>query len=313
MTLTHSIISALYSKITEKFGFSAIWVNALIQTAHKKNIRLSELVSSDDNVLLRTLQIPQKDLNRFKVLMATADRAKGILSLLAQTGIHTVLIDEPCYPSRLRIKLGDYAPPILFYHGKLSLTEERAIAVCGPRLTTDFDISLSHRLGELCAKGNIVGVSGGARGVDSEFQSTCLHHGGSMVIFLPCGISNKYRTGQYPEAMNAGQVVYISHIAPYSPFETPAALERNHFIYSCCDFSLVTGARFRTGGSWAGASDNLRRRASPLFVGKVDLPGNRALIEMGGIALSHGDVAYTDNIFELFSSLSLVPPPLPVL
>lgn len=69
------------------------------------------------------------------------------------------------------------------------------------------------------------------------------------------------------------------------------------------DYVVVVSSDVDKGGTWTGATENLKNGWTPLFVrdGK-DIPaGNKKLLEMEGVAaVSISDVEETENIFMWF-------------
>ena len=61
---------------------------------------------------------------------------------------------------------------------------------------------------------------------------------------------------------------------------------RNKIIYALSDWSLVVDATPNKGGTWAGATENLKHQWVPLFIRNgLDAPaGNSKLLSLGGIA-----------------------------
>jgi predicted Rossmann fold nucleotide-binding protein DprA/Smf involved in DNA uptake len=64
-------------------------------------------------------------------------------------------------------------------------------------------------------------------------------------------------------------------------------MARNQYIYALADYGLVVQSERGTGGTWAGATENLRERWVPLLVREsAEASGNRDLIQRGGLRFS---------------------------
>ncbi|MCW5937074.1 MAG: DNA-processing protein DprA [Fimbriimonadaceae bacterium] len=162
------------------------------------------------------------------------------------------------FPSRWESVLGDAAPPCFWVRGAWPAAP--SVSVAGSRTPSPRLRALCRGLGAaLLAEGRAL-VSGGAAGVDSLVAGATLLAGGEgrVVEILPCGLDSA------PGREGACQV---SLCAPGAGFSTGQAMERNLLLYAASSVSLVLGPRFRAGGSWAGATECLRRRASRLAVG----------------------------------------------
>ena len=73
--------------------------------------------------------------------------------------------------------------------------------------------------------------------------------------------------------------------APNAGFQVPNAMARNKLIYAASRATVVASAALESGGTWAGANEALKASLCPVLVRECGLPGNRALIERGGIAI----------------------------
>jgi predicted Rossmann fold nucleotide-binding protein DprA/Smf involved in DNA uptake len=63
-------------------------------------------------------------------------------------------------------------------------------------------------------------------------------------------------------------------------------MERNALIYAIADAAVIVHARFKTGGTWHGAVEALRRRYTRLIVREdANNAAHRALIGLGAIPL----------------------------
>jgi predicted Rossmann fold nucleotide-binding protein DprA/Smf involved in DNA uptake len=133
-------------------------------------------------------------------------------------------------------------------------------------------------------------VSGGAVGADTETAQGALGTGaeGRMTLILPFGI-NLVRPD--PE------VCFLSVSEPDAPFSTGQAMERNALIYAYSPLAVVVKARHRTGGTWHGASDALRRRLTRLAVRSME--GDQAAAAL--CCLGGTPVKTVDDVFRVLA------------
>ena len=133
-------------------------------------------------------------------------------------------------------------------------------------------------------------VSGGAVGADLVSTDAALSCGDSprCVEVLPCGLD---------AAVPRDGVCQISVCEPSASFSTGQAMERNALIYSFGRRTVVVRARFRTGGTWHGAVDALRRRLGDVYVRFADDQASAALVRLGavGVAAASGLVPLLDR------------------
>jgi predicted Rossmann fold nucleotide-binding protein DprA/Smf involved in DNA uptake len=81
-----------------------------------------------------------------------------------------------------------------------------------------------------------------------------------------------------------GSLVLVSPYSPKAPFTVGNAMGRNKHIYTLSDWALVISSSVDKGGTWSGATENLKNSWVPLFVRSgANVPyGNSRLIQMGG-------------------------------
>lgn len=82
--------------------------------------------------------------------------------------------------------------------------------------------------------------------------------------------------------IQSGQLVLTSPFNPEAGFNAGNAMARNRYIYALADYALVVDSAEGEGGTWAGATENLRHAWTPLYVRTPsESPGNAALIAKG--------------------------------
>ncbi len=189
------------------------------------------------------------------------------------------------YPRRLKTRLREEAPPILYGCGQLDLLDAGGLAVVGSRHVEDELIRYTTRLGSLAAEAGTAIVSGAARGIDSSAMSGAMDAGGKVIGVMADSLGRAALAKGNREALRAGRLVLISAYDPAAGFNVGHAMQRNKAIYALADTALVVTSDFNKGGTWAGAIEQLDRlRFVPVFVrnsvsaGK----GNAALLQRGG-------------------------------
>jgi predicted Rossmann fold nucleotide-binding protein DprA/Smf involved in DNA uptake len=132
------------------------------------------------------------------------------------------------------------------------------------------------------------------------------------VGILAHALAKTARSKKYRDALRAGTLALISAGGPKAGFNVGLAMTRNKYLYALGDWSLAISSALKTGGTWAGATDNLKHQWSPLFVRSTpEMPaGNKALIEQGAIPIDeatlHKETSLRDWLAEQ-SSLSQKP------
>jgi predicted Rossmann fold nucleotide-binding protein DprA/Smf involved in DNA uptake len=192
---------------------------------------------------------------------------------------------DASYPRRLKERLKEDAPPLLYGCGDIALLEKGGLAVVGSRHVDDALINYTENVGRLCAEAHRPIVSGGARGIDRAAMHGALVTGGDVAGVLADSLEKAALSRDNREPLMAGRLVLISPYDPAAGFNVGHAMQRNKLIYALADAALVVTADFEKGGTWAGAIEQLDRlHFVPVFVrndanaGK----GNSALLNRGG-------------------------------
>lgn len=76
----------------------------------------------------------------------------------------------------------------------------------------------------------------------------------------------------------------MSTVNPDAHFTVYRAMDRNKYIYGLSQYAVVVSSSYDKGGTWNGATENLKRKWVPLYVRNDEgIPlGNKKLMELGG-------------------------------
>ncbi len=200
----------------------------------------------------------------------------------ARQGIWVMSRSDDAYPKRLKARLKHAAPAILYGVGNQRLLNGGGLVIVGARDVDDVGRAFTSAVAQRCAEERIPVISGGARGVDRTAMLSALQEGGQVVGILAHALA--YST-LYDVALRTKNLVLLSANAPKASFHARYALARNKYLYALGDWGLAVGAALNTGGTWAGATYNLKCKLTPLFVhiSIQNRAGSQALIERGGI------------------------------
>ena len=189
------------------------------------------------------------------------------------------------YPKRLKARLKEDAPPLLYGCGDIALLEKGGLAVVGSRHVDDELISFAETVGRLGAEAHRTIVSGGARGIDQAAMHGSLLAGGDVAGVMADSLERGALARDNREPLMEGRLVLVSPYDPAAGFNVGHAMQRNKVIYALADAALVVTADFEKGGTWAGAIEQLERlHFVPVFVrnGTNAGKGNAALVQRGG-------------------------------
>jgi DNA processing protein len=192
---------------------------------------------------------------------------------------------DASYPKRLKARLKEDAPPLLYGCGDIALLEKGGLAVVGSRHVDEDLISFTETVGRLSAEAHRTIVSGGAKGIDRAAMHGALMTGGDVAGVMADSLERAALAQDNREPLMDGRLVLVSPYDPAAGFNVGHAMQRNKLIYAVADAALVVTSDFEKGGTLAGAIEQLERlRFVPIFVrnGVNAGKGNSALLHHGG-------------------------------
>lgn len=261
-------------------------------------------VSTED--IKRKLYLSDEESVRIEKLLSRAGHLGVELSALNEKGIFMLTRNDPDYPAMLKHKLKKLAPPILYYAGNLSLLSNKGVAIVGSRDIDEAALRFTEKLSRRCTNDGLNIISGGARGVDSIAENVANQSDGTTVIFVADSLEKKIRQKETREAIMKKQSIILSSFRPDMPFKTYAAMERNKYVYALSHLVVVISSDYNKGGTWAGATENLKRGWVSMFVRSEDeIPkGNIDLLKNENVYPINQDVLNNENIdiYDWFTS-----------
>lgn len=200
-----------------------------------------------------------------------------------RAGLWVVTRSDPEYPRRLKQRLKNDSPPVLFGCGNNALLNSGGLAVIGSRNASDADLSFTTEVGVKAAVEGVAVVSGGARGVDEAAMQGALRQGGVVIGVMADSLMKAATSARWREGLMGGHVVLVSPFYPEAGFSAGNAMARNKYIYCLADSSLVIHSG-KKGGTLNGAAENLKKRWVPLWVKPTDDKdaANTDLVASGG-------------------------------
>lgn len=206
-----------------------------------------------------------------------SDRLKGLLArgfLLSQAverwqtrAIWVVSRADAEYPRRLKARLKEDAPPVLYGCGDAAVLDTGGLAVVGSRDADDKLIEYTEGIGRLVARAKHTLVSGGARGIDQAAMRGALETGGKVAGVLTDSLEKTALNREHRNLLMDGQLVLVSPYDPSAGFNVGNAMQRNKLIYALADAALVVNSDYEKGGTWAGAAEQLEKlHLVPIYV-----------------------------------------------
>lgn len=134
-------------------------------------------------------QIGDKLAEQFAAALRSVNVAREI-ELIQKHGVGLLALGDPGYPAALAT-IGN-APPLLYYRGKLTDADTRAVGIVGSRQCTAYGRRMAERIATGLARAGWTVVSGLARGIDGVAHRAALAAGGRTIAVLAGGLSEIY-------------------------------------------------------------------------------------------------------------------------
>ena len=210
---------------------------------------------------------------------------------LESKGVRMLAPGDGVYPQRLLSTLGDAAPPMLYAAGPVEWLGTPLIGVVGSRDVDEDGAEVARGVAAIAAKAGAGIVSGGAKGVDLISMNAAHEAGIPSVGVTAEGLERASRRKELRGAVGEQRLLLVSPFAPGAGFNVGNAMGRNKLIYALASTTFVVASDLDSGGTWAGATEALRRRfgAVAVWAGAGAGPGNATLIDRGGVAVDDLD------------------------
>jgi predicted Rossmann fold nucleotide-binding protein DprA/Smf involved in DNA uptake len=268
----------------------------------------ADLVSPDAAEILRACQ-PVIDESRLQRLLGRGFLLSQVIERWQARAIWVVSRADVEYPRRLKARLREDAPAVIYGCGDMSLLDFGGLAVVGSRHVDDSLIDYTMAVGRLAARAGRTLVSGGAKGIDQAAMRGALEDGGKVCGVLADSLEKTTMNREHRNLLLDGQLVLISPYDPSAGFNVGHAMQRNKLIYALADASLVVSSDLNKGGTWAGAIEQLEKlKFVPVFVRSTgeSSSGLDALRSKGAIPWPNPqDANAFESVFDVVTSAAI--------
>ncbi|MGQ3002530.1 MAG: DNA-processing protein DprA [Hydrogenophaga sp.] len=232
----------------------------------------ADLVLPDAADLMRACQ-PVIDEARLQRLLGRGFLLSQVIERWQARAIWVVSRADAEYPRRLKVRLREDAPAVIYGCGDMALLESGGLAVVGSRHVDDSLIDYTMAVGRLAARAGRTLVSGGAKGIDQAAMRGALEAGGKVSGVLADSLEKTTMNREHRNLLLDGQLVLISPYDPSAGFNVGNAMQRNKLIYALADASLVVSSDLNKGGTWTGAVEQLDKlKLVPVYVRSTGEP-----------------------------------------
>ena len=226
----------------------------------------ADLVSPDASHLLRACQ-PVIEEARMQRLLGRGFLLSQVIEHWQARAIWVVSRADAEYPRRLKSRLREDAPAVLYGCGDIGLLGSGGLAVVGSRHVDESLINYTMNVGRLAAQSGRMIVSGGAKGIDQAAMRGALEARGKVTGILADSLEKTTMNREHRNLILDGQLVLMSPYDPSAGFNVGHAMQRNKLIYALSDASLIVSSDLNKGGTWAGAVEQLDKlKFVPVYV-----------------------------------------------
>jgi DNA processing protein len=261
----------------------------------------ADLISLDAAEILRACRFVI-DESRLQRLLGRGFLLSQVIERWQTRAIWVVSRADAEYPRRLKARLREDAPAVLYGCGDMALLETGGFAVVGSRHVDDALIDYTLSVGRLVARAGSTLVSGGAKGIDQAAMRGALEAGGKVCGVLADSLEKTTMNREHRNLLLDGQLVLVSPYDPGAGFNVGNAMQRNKLVYAMADASLVVSSDLNKGGTWAGAVEQLDKlKLIPVFVRSTgELSAGLEALKSRG-ALPWPNPHDTDSFGEVFN------------
>ena len=282
--------------------------NRLARHLHAMQCEPADLLSQESGNLYRACQ-DGVDAKRMQSLLGRGFLLSQVVEHWQARAVWVVSRADAAYPRRIKARLRDGAPALLYGCGDVNVLETGGLAVVGSRHVDNELIDYTMAAGQLAARAGRTVISGGAKGIDQAAMRGALEAGGKVIGVLAERLEKSAMNREHRNQIIDGRLVLISPYDPGAGFNVGHAMQRNKLIYALGDASLVVSSDINKGGTWAGATEQLDKlKLVPVYVRStgVSSKGLDALRSKGALPWPepHSADAF-DAVFE--NSLSPIP------
>lgn len=256
LLLTAPLIAGKKSTSSELLSLGEY--NKLARYLHETKQQPSDLLDTDAEELIRSCS-HLVDTDRLKKLIGRGFLLSQVINQWQDRSIWVISRADPDYPRRIKNRLREDAPPVLYGCGNLSVSNTEGLAVVGSREVNELLVNYTKEVAQLSAKAGKTIFSGGARGIDQAAMNGALGATGKAVGVLADSLEKTVLNRAYRDALIEGHLLLLSPYDPKAGFNVGNAMNRNKLIYALADAALIVNSDLNKGGTWTGAVEQLNK------------------------------------------------------
>ena len=242
------------------------------------------------------------DVSRLRGLLGRGMKMSLAIEKWQRSAIWVLCRDDEEYPKQFKDRMGASAPPIIYGCGDIDLFDTEGIAIVGSRNADTESLVFARNVGRLSADFGLTVVSGGAKGIDQSATGGVIDADGCAIAVLANGLYRAAIASENRILISDDRLLLISPFDPGAGFNVGNAMGRNKLIFALSNAGLAVESEYNKGGTWAGATEQLKRlKFVPMFVRATGAP-SRGLDELRKLGArewpDHADSEAVHAVFE---------------
>lgn len=252
-----------------------------------RGMSMGDLINLDMSGFMLRLGVTEQEAYRLCILLGRVLPLSVSMEGFAQDGIDILTWNQALYPARLRERLGEKAPPMLYLSGRAELFRQDAIAILGAKNARGEAEKMARTLARLAVENGYAVITDGAIGPARLAQDEAFQCGGRVIEVGAGGLSARVQEKDMLGLIELRMGAALSITHPHAPHTLPHARARNKCLYAMAHAAFILGVEKSRGALYDGALEALQRGWND-FIYVWDTPAypdGRELLARGAGAL----------------------------
>lgn len=248
---------------------------------------LTGLLEMDADQIASHIATTPELADRLRSLLDAARALAFETERLEESGVSLLTPLDEGFPGRLQRVLGEQCPVSILVAGPVEWLSELNVGIVGSRGVSEATSDAAVEIARSAVRGEFGVVSGLAKGIDETAMHAGIEMGGRVCGVPSEGIRAISRRPDVRAAVHDGALALLSPFGPDAPFSVGNAMGRNKLVYAMSDITVVVTSDEGSGGTWAGATEALKKGYGRVMVweGPDVGAGNVALMAKGASTL----------------------------
>ena len=268
---------------------------ALVQKVRSSGVHsLAGLLNLDIGKLIRALGIAEEEAYRIYILLHRDVELSYLLEKFYAKGIGIETLASSTYSQRLRLRLEELAPPILYKMGNSDLLQTPMVALLGiSGVRTDNDMRFTvMELADMLTQLGYTLVTGGEPGISNVVREYAALHREAKLVEIPGGgVLQRYNEPLTQTLLKENRLLLLSCFHPEVLHTVSHAAVRSKIMFALSDACFIMNTDMQRG-----EAEIMRRRICDRVYAWAGYPENLRLVGKGAIPFTRPNKAELDEM-----------------